>query len=225
MRCFGDVQIPGRTIMTRVPLYPFRRAEQIMGMSAVKLRRWTRDEVLALIDQNVLKSPRWEVVDGELFVTPSPGWEHQRAVAVLAHGLENYCRATRAGVMCVSPSDTAPEKDVVVQPDIYVVPVAESRRLHAKRAEHTVRRLLLAVEVLSPGSERGDRGRKRALYRRTVPSYWLIDVDERRVEQWRMGETRGSVHTDRIEWRPAGSHPAFALNLKEFFARVHGEII
>lgn len=192
-----------------------------MVMPAVKLRRWTRDEVLALIEQNPLQSPRWEVVDGELFVTPSPGWSHQRAVLLLARALDDYCRDSGVGMAAISPSDTAPESDVVVQPDVYVVPVGEARRL---RTERTARVLLLAVEVLSPGSERGDRGRKRALYGRTVPVYWLMDVEERRLEQWRQGESRGSVHADRMEWRPAGAAAPFVLDLKAFFALVHDEI-
>jgi len=192
-----------------------------MVMPAVNLHHWTRDEVLALIDQNPLQSPRWEVVDGELFVTPSPGLSHQRAVLLLARELDDYCRATGVGVTAISPSDTAPESDVVVQPDVYVLPVNEARRM---RSEHTARTLLLAVEVLSPGSERGDRGRKRALYGRTVPVYWLVDVDERRVEQWRQGESRGSVHTSRIEWQPAGATQPMVLDLKEMFARIHGEV-
>ena len=61
-------------------------AEQIMGMPAVD-RRWTAREVRALIEKNPLHTPRYELVDGELLVTPSPGFPHQRAVTRLTGAL------------------------------------------------------------------------------------------------------------------------------------------
>ena len=56
--------------------------EQVMGMPAVG-RRWTAREVRALIEESPLASLRYELVDGELLVTPSPGFPHQRAVTRL----------------------------------------------------------------------------------------------------------------------------------------------
>src|SRR5437763_16791937 len=70
-------------IIRCVALLPRRRVKHIMGMSAT-LRRWRREEVLALIDQTPLHSPRYELVDGELLVTPSPGGLHQIALLALA---------------------------------------------------------------------------------------------------------------------------------------------
>lgn len=73
----------------------------------------------------------------------------------------------------MSPSDTQLEHGTLVQPDVHLILLGQMRR------EITVLvldSLLLAVEVLSPGSVRNDRGRKHALYQRTVPEYWLIDA-------------------------------------------------
>ena len=58
-----------------------RRAEQIMAMPAAQ-RRWTAQEVRELIAESPLATPRYELVDGELLVTPSPNWPHQRAVKI-----------------------------------------------------------------------------------------------------------------------------------------------
>src|SRR5258705_13724408 len=66
-----------------VALQRFCRAEHIMGMPVAKARRWTAREVRQLIADQPLATPRYELVDGELLVTPSPGPAHQEAVARL----------------------------------------------------------------------------------------------------------------------------------------------
>jgi len=190
-----------------------------MGMPAAA-HRWTRQNVLALMERNPLQSPRYETVDGELFVTPSPGGPHQFAVGRLLRCLGEYLDGEPIGEAVASPSDVELEPGVLVQPDVYVVPPAEAMRL---RNENAVHGLLLAVEVLSPGSARGDRGKKRALYQRRVPEYWIVDVESRQVERWRPGDTRGEIITDRVEWHPAGARAPFVLDLAPFFARVWGE--
>lgn len=207
-------------MLRHVHLSHERRAEHIMGMPAVHHRRWTRAEVLELIEQNPLQSPRYEVVDGELFVTPSPGGLHQVAVLLLARALAAYCEATSIGETFISPFDAEPEPGVVVQPDVFVLPPDEAKRM---RTQRTARVMLLATEVLSPGSERGDRGRKRRLYQRRVPVYWLVDVETRQVEQWMPKHARPTVQRDRLEWHPAGADAPFVLELPRYFARVYGE--
>ena len=194
-------------------------AEHDMGMPAVK-RRWSRSEVLALIDDTPLHSPRYEVVDGELLVTPSPGGPHQIALLHLARALASYCEAAGIGETMVSPFDVELEAGTLVQPDIFVVPPREAARL---RQERTARSVILAVEILSAGTERADRGRKRALYQRTVADYWIIDVDARHLERWGSVSAAPEIIRDRLEWAPTGARVSFVLDLPEFFKRVWGE--
>ena len=68
------------------------RVSQIMAMPAVG-HRWAASKVRALIDASPLQTPRYELVDGELLVTPSPNFAHQRAVAHLLMTLDKYLRA------------------------------------------------------------------------------------------------------------------------------------
>jgi Uma2 family endonuclease len=91
------------------------------------------------------------------------------------------------------------------------------------RTAATGRQLLLAVEVLSPGSIRADRGRKRFLYQRTVPDYWIVDLDARLVETWRPESVRPTLVRDRIEWRTFGASSSFRLDVEQYFTRVFGE--
>ena len=191
-----------------------------MGMPATRQRRWTRAEVLDLIERNPLQTPLYEVVDGELFVSPSPHPIHQFAVGELLFALMVYCRTTGIGEALTSPSDTELEPDTLVQPDVYVVPRDEGLRM---RSVVTGRRLLLAAEVLSPSSERADRGRKRLLYQRTVPLYWIVDLDARAVESWLPDSSEPTILRDRLEWHPSGAATPFTLDLPAYFARVFGE--
>jgi Uma2 family endonuclease len=205
--------------MVRDLLRAVHGAEHDMGMPAVK-RPWSRSEVLALIDDTPLRSPRYEVVDGELLVTPSPSGPHQIALLQLARALASHCEAAGIGETMVSPLDVELEPGTLVQPDVFIVPAEEAARL---RHERTARSVILAVEILSAGTERSDRGRKRALYQRTVADHWIIDVDARHLERWTSASVAAEIIRDRLEWAPADARVSFLLDLPEFFERVWGE--
>ena len=71
-------------------LQPFRLAEQIMAMRAhAPHRPWTEEEFHAARDA-APPGERWELVDGEVLVTPSPDWVHQRIVGRLYVLLDAY---------------------------------------------------------------------------------------------------------------------------------------
>jgi len=206
-------------IMCHVRLPLPRRAEQIMAMPAVK-RRWTAREVRELIDHNPLASPRYELVDGELLVTPSPNAMHQSAVYLLQRALNDYLNPIRLGRALASPLDVDLEPQLVVQPDVLVVPLHELARL---RHEMPVRELVLAAEVLSPTSGRFDRVDKRVPYLRHVSEYWIVDLDDRLFERWQPNDERPQILVDEIVWNPIGALEAFRLDLPRFFAEVFGE--
>ena len=106
---------------------------------------------------------RYEVIDGELFVTPSPSWRHGDAVLGPVERLSPYLRRHRLGHLKIAPQDVEFDPRNMVEPDLFVVPLVDGRR--PLRWED-VRRLMLAIEILSPTMARADRIRKRALYQR-----------------------------------------------------------
>ena len=187
-----------------------------MAMPAAN-RRWTAREVRALIAESPLATPRYELVDGELLVTPSPNYPHQRAVSLLWVALETYLAENPIGRALTSPFDVELEAEFVSQPDVFVVPMREARRL---LTEMPARELLLTAEVLSPSSGRHDRVTKRPRYQRHVPEYWILDLDARLVERWRPGDERPEVLTSLLEWHPSGSASSFRLDLPSYFTAI-----
>jgi Uma2 family endonuclease len=190
-----------------------------MAMPAVK-RRWTAREVRQLIAESPLATPRYELVDGELLVTPSPNWPHQRAVSLLLVALQEYLKRDRVGGVATSPFDVELAPESLVQPDVFVVPPHEARRL---LTEMPARELLVAAEVLSPSSGRHDRVTKRPHYQRHVAEYWIVDLDSRLFERWRAGDERPEIVTETLEWHPAAVTDPFKLDLIRFFAEVFDE--
>jgi len=178
---------------------------------------WTVDMVRALPDDG----NRYEVIDGELFVTPAPSVVHQRAVVELVLLVAPYVRTHRIGEALIAPADVVvygPRK--FVQPDLFVVPLVNGAPM---RAWTGVGRLLLAVEVLSPSTEHTDRGRKRILYKeKGVPEYWIVDIEARAIERRRPDDSPVEVLTESIEWTPEPDVPVLVIDLPGYFDRVHG---
>ena len=122
---------------------------------------------------------RYELLEGELVVTPTPSLVHQHVVVQLAALLVAHSNAHDLGLVCTAPCDVLLSDVTVVQPDLLFV-----SRQREEIAETTCVRGApdLVVEVLSPATARRDLTVKRKLYsRHGVPCYWLIDPDRREI--------------------------------------------
>ena len=179
-----------------------------MGMAAPIY--YTADMVRAMPDDG----NRYEVVYGELLVTPAPRLWHQALVKRLSFELEDYLRRSPVGELLNAPADISWGPDVLVQPDVFVADLSEVRTLTWSR----IRTLLLVAEVLSPSTSKGDRFLKRLRYRQAgVPLYWVVDGDERCVEVWTPGDDFPAVERERLVWAPSGANQPFTLTLEELF--------
>jgi Uma2 family endonuclease len=188
-----------------------------MGMPALDLtRRWTREEVLALPDDG----NRYELVDGELLVSPSPTRPHQRTVFRLARLVHEYVAAHRLGETLLSPADIRFHPGEILQPDVFVAPPIAGR---VGQDWDDVGVPLLVIEVLSPHTADFDRVKKGHRYQRSgVPTYWIVDLDARVVEVWTPTAKRAVVVTGTLTWQPHSSLPAMEIDLPAFF-RALGE--
>jgi len=191
-------------------------AEQIMVMPAAQGHRWTREDVGRLVEEREGYSPRYELVDGELLVTPGPNRRHQRLVVELTVQLNAYVRSQGLGEVSLGPGEVALDGESRFEPDIFVAPAIDGRRAPGS---DPVSEPLLICEVLSPGSARHDRiTKRRAFQRHGVPEYWVIDSSAEAFEVWRPGEERATLVDDVLTWRPAGSQEPFRLDVRAFFA-------
>jgi Uma2 family endonuclease len=182
-----------------------------MGMAAPVY--YTADMVRALPDDG----KRYEVVHGELLVTPAPRLLHQRIVRRLTVALELYLRTHPIGEVLTAPADISWHPDTLVQPDVFVARTSETRTNDWRQ----VRTLLLAAEVLSPSTARADRFTKRRLYQEVgVPAYWLVDGDGRTVEVWTPEATVPVVERETVTWHPAGAAEPLVMSLAELFALI-----
>ena len=218
----NELMVPSltqRRIVRRVPLRRVSGAEQTMSMPASS-RHWTIDEVRAMQDEE-RAWPRYELIDGELLVTPGPRRLHQHAVAELFRLLHPYVRAHAIGVVELSPADLQLEPGTIVQPDVFVSPL-HAGRLPMHWLETT--RLILAAEVISPSNARADRVTKRRFYARAdVAEYWMIDLDARVIERNLGHDLRPEILDSELTWKPDGAAEPLIVDVPSFFARAYGE--
>ncbi len=126
---------------------------------------------------------RYEIIEGELFVTPSPNFSHQIVVTRLTRYLSAFVEDNRLGLVFVSPFDVVFSQFDVVEPDILYVSKARSSVLTEKNVQGSPD---LVVEVLSPSTAKIDRTTKLKLYARFgVEEYWIIDPEGPAAEIYR----------------------------------------
>jgi Uma2 family endonuclease len=177
-------------------------------------RVWTVADLAGMPDDG----QRYEVIDGELFVTPAPSLRHQDAIGALHLLLAPYVAKERIGHLVFAPADVTFSPRRGVQPDLFVAPFVNGRR---PRDYSEIRGLILAVEVLSASSIRADRIVKRALYRdEGVDEYWVIDLDTRTVERSTPVDARVETAADTLSWHPTGAASGLTINLRRYFAGV-----
>jgi Uma2 family endonuclease len=169
---------------------------------------FTADMVRALPDDG----NRYELVWGELLVSPSPVPQHQRVIKRLILALDDYCERTGAGEAMMSPADISWSEDTLVQPDVFVVSPIDA---NAERWSG-VRTLCLVAEVLSPSTARHDRFQKRKLYQsQGVETTWLVNLQQRTAEVWTPNQSFPSVETERLTWLPKGAREPLVILVAE----------
>ena len=189
-----------------------------MSMPVLFDQRWSPSDLARLPDYG----KRYECIDGALLVTPAPSEVHQRVLASLFARLHSYARGQSGLTLLFSPADITLEVDALTQPDLFAYRTPTGR---LAGGWSYIRDLALAVEVLSPGSIRDDRGRKLRYYQRTpVDEYWIVHPDARTSERWTKGANSAEIASGVMPWQPAGANSPLALDLRELFAEAYGEL-
>ncbi len=123
---------------------------------------------------------RYEVLDGELYMTPSPSLRHQRVVQRLTMVLSQYVEASGSGELLFAPLDVLLTETNIVQPDILFL---SSSKVPPHAAKNIQVAPDLVIEVVSESSSEQDRVHKKRIYaRHGVSQYWIVDPDNRTFE-------------------------------------------
>jgi Uma2 family endonuclease len=185
-----------------------RSAEEAYRMPmATETAEWT----IAQRDRLPDDGNKYEVVGGELFVTPSPSRRHQWIADELCDLLKPYVAEHGLGsALAVNTDVIRGEKDVVV-PDVAVYPVT---REDPDGPWSQMPRPILVAEICSPTTWRRDVGPKRDLYVALgVAEYWIVDADERVITVVRAGHADERV-SDVLRWHPAGAARPLEIDLR-----------
>jgi len=179
-------------------------------------QRWTYSEFARLPSEG---STRHEIIDGELVVTPSPTGRHQRIVTDMVTLLNVFVRSHGLGQVFTGPLDVLFAEGDYLEPDILFVRSGRADLVTDRGIEGPPD---LVVEVLSPSTAARDHGIKLERYRLYgVPTYWVIDPDERTVEVWDLahGASEAAVHgpADLFRWTHEEGGVTLELDLAELF--------
>jgi Uma2 family endonuclease len=179
---------------------------------------WTRERVIELIMRTPGPWPRHELINGELLITPAPRPAHERAQNLLFATLYAYIRGHGSGILLSPPADISLDGTALVQPDLFVIPRSTGR---SRRDWRDVTSLLLVIEILSPETERADRELKRRHYMRFgVSEYWIVNLDEQRIERWRPAESAPEMLFESLTWQPEAAVTPLRIELGPFFEAV-----
>ena len=213
-------------LTVRAALHFSRFAEQTMGMPAVQYdsmprRRWTAAQVRDLIEE-CRPSPRYELIDGELLVTPSPGYAHQFAVMAFWDALDEYVKTEEIGIVMVSPADLELIEENVTQPDVFVHREIDPADPEKGMTWTDINSLVLAIEIISPSSVRFDRIVKRDYYmdRARISEYWVVDLVAQIVERWTPSRTTPIIDRKSLTWHPPGTKSALVIDLEALFEEI-----
>lgn len=176
-----------------------------MAMAATKV--WTLAELDALPEDG----NRYELVYGELLVTPGPGPSHEDIAGELNAILVPYVAAERLGRVYL-PRGVVQHAGSQVEPDLQVRQPLDVSATWDKQPVP-----ILVIEILSPSNRAADRALKRRFYHEVgVAEYWIVDPVRRTVTSVR--RDRGDLEmTETVTWRPEGATRDLVIDLRELF--------
>lgn len=138
---------------------------------------------------------RYELIDGEVFLVPSPDLDHQGIIVRIARYFFAQVEERGLGRVFVAPMDTRFSDVRDVQPDLIVALNGDGATLVRRRVQGVP---TLVGEIVSPSSRVHDRRRKRELYADVgVPEYLLFEPMTRSVT-WLSDPSGGDYRTQSV---------------------------
>lgn len=183
------------------------------------MTRWTSADLKSLPDDG----NRYEIIDGELYMSKQPNYYHQSVCSKLVGRLENWNEKEKLGDVSIAPGLIFADDDDVAPDLAWISNERLSQALEADGKLHDAPELV--VEVLSPGSanERRDREAKLQLYsRRGVTEYWIVDWMLRCIDVYRRDQAQLHYLATLGEYDSLESPllPGFSCSVASLFERI-----
>lgn len=158
---------------------------------------------------------RYELLGGQLLVTPAPGPHHQVILGRLMMRLSGYLGPEGPAII-VTPGVIQLEDHTQLEPDLLVVPAGMADETSWRR----IAGWWLAVEVSGRDSKVYDRDFKRAAYLRLgVREVWRLDLMDQQIHRSRSGEVSEVPCADQLRWHPPEMAEALVLPVPALFGR------
>ena len=146
-----------------------------MATSIIEKKRYTYDDYLKTPDDK-----RYELIEGELYMTPSPVTNHQRISRRIEFLLEKFVTQNELGEIFYAPYDVYFDDENVVQPDILFI---SKDRLNIIGDKNLQGAPDLVIEILSESNAYRDLIQKKKLYaRHGVKEYWIVVPGEKTID-------------------------------------------
>jgi Uma2 family endonuclease len=183
--------------------------ESVSMRMANTMRRWTLEELYRLPDDG----NKYELVRGELFVTPPPTDAHETISARLTRLLEPYVSANGLGLIYHPRAVVRIGSDTEVEPDLMVRQPQDVPNATWEGAPLPI----LIVEVASDSTRRRDRVYKRDVYIDAgIAEYWIVEGQTREIcVVW--PEHDDVIARDTLTWHPAGAATPLVIALADVF--------
>jgi len=177
--------------------------------------KMTADEYLAMPYDGKL----YQLIEGELVMSPSPNFWHQEFLVRLVVALRNFTETKKSGLIIMSPLDVRLDQANVYQPDFAFI---SNARKSIIQNSGIVGAPDLCAEVLSTSNRQYDLTVKRAIYARSgVLEYWIVDPDAKTVSVYRLQDDATqpfAVFTEAVTL-VSPLLPGFELSVGALFAR------
>ena len=137
--------------------------------------------------QKTSDDKRYELINGELLMTPSPVPHHQRISRRIEFILEKFITENRLGEVFYAPCDVYLDDENVVQPDILFISRDRRDIIGKKNIQGAPD---LVIEIISENSAYRDMVQKKKLYARFgVKEYWIVIPEEDSLEVYWLKNT------------------------------------
>lgn len=185
-------------------------------MVTTAIRKLTYDEFQTLPRDG---SKRFELIEGEVYMTPSPNTKHQRTVGRLFRTLADHVEEHDLGEVFIAPYDIVFSKWTALEPDLLFIRKERQSIITDANVQGAPD---LVIEILSPSNKAYDRETKvRAYEKAGVPELWYLDPEEKTADVLNLGSDRRYVVTAELSGNDAIVSkilPGLSLTLDEVLA-------